>query len=417
MTQTNTKIQGGIRSGDHLTSNSDSMEKTSSVAMDDMLLPVEMFIEEHYQLRRNVLSGMVEYKKSGEDDDKYVRLTTEEINTIIIKAKRELEGEKHVKEDIKAYLSSSIPPVYNPVKEWLGSLPVWDGKDYVEPFINRIPGLTDEHVYLMKIWLRSVVAHWMGIDHEHGNETVPMLIGAQGCGKSTYCVRLLPEHLRQYYLDHFNLANKFDKEMALSGCLLICLDEVDQYKASQMAELKQALSKVKVTSRKIYGRTIDERERTASFIATTNNRHPLVDLTGSRRYITLEIAKGKKIDNASAINYDQLYAQLLHEVMVEHKRYWFTEEETIRLQELNAPYQQTDDLELMIDHFYRKPDRNEKGESLTSLDIRKKLQKEFPNVPSTAFTSIKIGKALKEMKVSKVKSRRGVSYALISRAA
>ena len=107
--------------------------------------------------------------------------------------------------------------------------------------------------------------------------------------------------------------------MALSGCLLICLDEIDQYKSSQMAQLKQALSKVKVNGRRIYGRTIDERHRYASFIATTNNPHPLSDVTGSRRNICIKIADGYLIDNDTDIEYDQLFAQLKHEILVEKK--------------------------------------------------------------------------------------------------
>ena len=269
----------------------------------------------------------------------------------------------------------------------------------------------------MKTWMRSVTAHWLGIDDEHGNETVPLLIGNQGCGKSTFCLRLLPPSLRQYYLDHFNLANKFDKEMALSGCLLICLDEIDQYKAGQMAELKQALSKVKVNGRRIYGKTIDERKRYASFIATTNNRHPLKDMTGSRRYLTIEIPDGKLIDNQQEIAYEQLYAQLLHEVREEKMRYWFTNEETLRIQELNIPYQESVDLEAMIDHFYRKPNPGERGNNITSLEIRKALQTEYPEIAMSNLTSEKIGRALKELKVKKTRSSKGVAYSLVRRAA
>ncbi len=392
-------------------------DETCFEETEDDQLPVEYFLEQHYNFRHNVLSGMVEYKKTGEPDEKFTRLTCEALNTIFIKAKREMPDDKSLKGVIKAYVESDIPPVYNPVEIWLNGLAQWDGKDRVAEFLNRIPGLTDEQIAFLRIYLRSNVAHWLNMEQEHGNETVPLLIGDQGCGKSTFCVRFLPEHLRQYYLDHFNLANKFDKEMALSSCLLICLDEIDMYSSRQMAQVKQTLSKVKVNGRKIYGKTIDERKRFASFIATTNNRHPLVDKTGSRRFLTIEIPKGKLINNNGKIEYDQLYAQLLHEVRDEKLRYWYTNEETLRIQELNAPYEQTLDLEQMIDCTFRKPQGNEKPGSFTSLEIRKILKQQYPDVQDSHINSIKIGKAMKEMKVAKVKSKRGISYSLIQVAA
>ena len=392
-------------------------EETTSEETEDAQLPAEYFLEQHYNFRRNVLSGMVEYKKTDEPDEKFARLTSEALNTIYIMGMREMPDVSELKADIKTYVESSIPPVYDPIRQWFDNLPQWDGKDHLTDFLNRIPGMNEEQLAFMKTWMRSVTAHWLGIDEEHGNETVPLLIGNQGCGKSTFCLRLLPPSLRQYYLDHFNLANKFDKEMALSGCLLICLDEIDQYKAGQMAELKQALSKVKVNGRKIYGRTIDERKRYASFIATTNNRHPLKDMTGSRRYLTVEIPDGKLIDNQQTIDYEQLYAQLLHEVREEKMRYWFTNEETLRIQELNIPYQESVDLEAMIDHFYRKPMPGERGNSITSLEIRKALQTEYPEIAMSNLTSEKIGRALKELKVKKTRSSKGVAYSLVKRVA
>ena len=416
MIETNPFAQGEMRSEMPETA-SVNPEANATKKVEESLLDVEYHLEHNYQFRRNVLSGMVEYKKNGEPDESFSRLTSEALNTIFIKAKREIPDDTSLKTDIKAYVESDIPPVYNPVVAWLDSLAKWDGKDRVTEFLNRIPGLSDEKVAFLRIYLRSNVAHWLNMEQEHGNETVPLLIGNQGCGKSTFCVRFLPKHLRQYYLDHFNLANKFDKEMALSNCLLICLDEIDMYNARQMAQVKQALSKVKVNGRKIYGKTIDERMRFASFIATTNNRHPLVDKTGSRRFLTIEIPNGEMINNDSEIEYEQLYAQLLHEVRDEKLRYWYTNEETQRIQELNAPYEQTLDLEQMIDCMFRKPQGNEKHGAFTSLDIRKILKQQYPDVADSQLNSIKIGKAMKEMKVARVKSKRGVSYSLVQLAA
>ena len=416
MIETNPFAQGEIRSEMSETA-SENPEANAPEMVENDLLAVEYHLEHNYQFRRNVLSGLVEYKKTGEPDENFSRLTSEALNTIFIKAKREIPDDTSLKTDIKAYVESDIPPVYNPVVAWLDSLAKWDGRDRVLEFLNRIPGLSDEKIAFLRIYLRSNVAHWLNMEQEHGNETVPLLIGNQGCGKSTFCVRFLPKLLRQYYLDHFNLANKFDKEMALSSCLLICLDEIDMYNARQMAQIKQALSKVKVNGRKIYGKTIDERMRFASFIATTNNRHPLVDKTGSRRFLTIEIPNGEVINNNGEIEYEQLYAQLLHEVRDEKLRYWYTNEETLRIQELNAPYEQTLDLEQMIDCMFRKPQGNEKHGAFTSLDIRKILKQQYPDVADSQFNSIKIGKAMKEMKVARVKSKRGVSYSLVQLAA
>ena len=353
MIEANPFAQGEIRSEMSETA-SENPEANAPEMVENDLLAVEYHLEHNYQFRRNVLSGLVEYKKTGEPDENFSRLTSEALNTIFIKAKREIPDDTSLKTDIKAYVESDIPPVYNPVVAWLDSLAKWDGKDRVAEFLNRIPGLSDEKIAFLRIYLRSNVAHWLNMEQEHGNETVPLLIGNQGCGKSTFCVRFLPKHLRQYYLDHFNLANKFDKEMALSSCLLICLDEIDMYNARQMAQIKQALSKVKVNGRKIYGKTIDERMRFASFIATTNNRHPLVDKTGSRRLLTIEIPNGEVINNNGEIEYEQLYAQLLHEVRDEKLRYWYTNEETQRIQELNAPYEQTLDLEQLMESLSEK---------------------------------------------------------------
>ena len=281
------------------------------------LLGVELFLNEHYAFRHNVLNGKVEFAKKQEDGtvSEYRALTQQALNSITIQAKREgVFDEGGSKSDLLEYVNSEEIDLYNPIQHYLEHLPQWDGQNHVARLFSRLPGLSTEQHNFLAIWLRSVVAHWLQMDMLHGNECVPTLIGAQGCGKTTFLRRLLPTFLREYHLDHLNLSNKFDKEMALTNNLLVNLDELDAIRPTQHAALKQTLSKSKVNGRPIYGASQEDRARYASFTATTNNPHPLTDATGSRRYICLTIPEGQYIDNTGDINYDQLYAQVLHEL-------------------------------------------------------------------------------------------------------
>ena len=288
-------------------------------ASQEGMLDVELFLQENYLFHNNVLNGKVEFVNKSKDGKKaeFRTLTQQALNSIILRAKREGVGENgSPKTDIMEYINSEEVERFDPVKEYLDGLPAWDGQNHVAKLFSRIPNVSTEQFSFLSIWMRSMVAHWLQMDTQHGNECVPTLIGPQGCGKTTFLLRLLPPHLRQYYLDHLNLSNKFDKEMALTNNLLVNLDELDAICPSHHPALKQTLSKSKVNGRPIYGASQEDRPRYASFVASTNNPHPLTDATGSRRYICLTIPQGMFIDNTGDIDYDQLYAQVLHELNV-----------------------------------------------------------------------------------------------------
>ena len=383
-------------------------------------LAIELFLMENYRFRRNILNGKVEFATlpkaaqtaggntvglsgslscaSDEADLEFRTLTPAALNSIVIRAKREEVLEKgSPKSEIKDYVESEEVPEYNPIQAFLDGLPVWDGQNHIARVFSRIPGLSSEQLNYLTIWLRSAVAHWMQMDMLHGNECVPTLIGQQGCGKTVFVRRLLPPHLREYFLGHLNLANKFDKEMALTNNLLVNLDELDAIRHSQQASLKQALSVNKVNSRPIFGRTQEDRPRFASFVATTNNRHPLQDSTGSRRYICIQIPDGQLIDNTGEIDYGQLYAQVVYELQELKAPYWFNNEEVARIQQLNQEYMEQKDIAEIIMACFRKPKEDEVVKTMNSTEMLKIIQREYPSVPSTHGTKVSIGTAMKEL--------------------
>ena len=369
------------------------------------MLMVEQFLQDNYLFRRNMLNGKVEFvMKSAPDDvpadnnSRWRPLTEPALNSIIIRAKREdiCEG-ANPKGDIQLLVQSEEVRAYDPIGDYLNSLPHWDGHNYVADLFSRLPGISSEQSSFLATWIRSTVAHWLQMDTLHGNECVPTLIGAQGCGKTTFLRRLLPPHLRQYYLDHLNLSNKFDKEMALTNNLLVNIDELEAIRPSQHPALKQTLSKSKVNGRPIYGASQEDRPRYASFVATTNNAHPLTDATGSRRYICLTIPQGKYIDNAGAINYEQLYAQVLYELRELKAPYWFNNDEVARIQELNQNFQEQKDMALIVSACFRKPNEGEEVKPLNCTQMLSLMQNDFPSLAINRSTRIYLGLAMKEL--------------------
>ena len=383
-------------------------------------LATELFLMENYRFRRNILNGKVEFATlpkaaqtaggntvglsdslscgSDEAELEFRPLTPAALNSIVIRAKREEVLEKgSPKSEIKDYVESEEVPEFNPIQVFLDGLPAWDGQNHIARVFSRIPGISSEQLNYLTIWLRSAVAHWMQMDMLHGNECVPTLIGQQGCGKTVFVRRLLPPHLREYFLGHLNLANKFDKEMALTNNLLVNLDELDAISHSQQASLKQTLSVNKVNGRPIFGRTQEDRPRFASFVATTNNRHPLQDSTGSRRYICIQIPDGQLIDNTGEIDYGQLYAQVVYELQELKAPYWFNNEEVARIQQLNQEYMEQKDIAEIIMACFRKPKEDEVVKTMNSTEMLKIIQREYPSVPSTHGTKVSIGTAMKEL--------------------
>ena len=391
------------------------LEKESSFEMTEtagLVFLVESFLEENFQFRRNLLMGKTEVRCNG--CDQWLPLTAETLNSIVRKAKKEGIGEnKSPKQDIEEYVNSDAVPDYDPIAEWISRLPTWDGKNHVADLFSRIPGLTSEQLAFLSTWFRSAVAHWLQMDSVHGNECVPVLIGEQGCGKTTFAVRLLPEELRCYFLDHINFTNKFDADMALTHNLIVNIDEFANMGVSQQGRLKQTLSKRKVNGRPIFGRSQEDRRRYASFIATTNDEHPLCDQTGSRRYLCIKIPRGKLIDNSSSIDYKQLYAQLYHELTVGNTPYWFNIDETKRIQELNLPFFRTDDMETMIGNCFRLPLQGEEGQWVNSKTILDTLKTLYPSLQTSNSTKIKIGQTLKCMGCTSRRFTQGQKYLLV----
>lgn len=208
-------------------------------------------------------------------------------NSILLDAQS--EGIAVWDRDVDRYLHSNRVSVYNPLEEFIFHLPNWDKKDRITELADRVPCANPHWTMLFHRWFLNMVAHWRGYDRQHANSTSPLLVGAQGTRKSTFCRDLIPPGLRGYYTDSIDFSRKRDAEMYLNRFALININEFDQITLTQQGFLKHILQKPVVNLRKSYSNSVQELRRYASFIATSNQKDLLTDPSGSRRFMCVEV--------------------------------------------------------------------------------------------------------------------------------
>ena len=365
----------------------------------------EAYMKEHYTLRLNVMTGVPEYRMNALGYG-FQPLNQAARNTMAIKALK--AGVDSWDKDLSRYIDSNLIPRYEPMEDFIEHLPKWNGKhDYVGEMARRVKTTNPYWEEDFHKWMLSMVAQWLGKDRQHGNAIVPLLIGPQGSGKTTFCSRLLPGYLHTYFNDRISMKNDNDIFLAMSSYALINIDEFDAMKKSQQPLLKYLVSKHDIKFRPPYGKAMEERQRFASFIATTNNLRPLTDPTGSRRFICVY---ADEIDNFGNINYDQLYAQLYQELN-EGCRYWFEDDENQRIMEQNRDFQQVFNYEQMVELTYLTPEKTPADAKPVLLkDIMNRLAAKFPTFTIRKGTDMELGRRLSAMGYEYRKLNSGAAY-------
>ena len=252
-----------------------------------MVMQLDEFMARRYFFRMNEMSGEVEYLDRSVIQFAYRPYTQKVRNSICLEAQK--EGLNVWDKDIDRYVYSDQIPLFHPIDAFLANLPVWDGKSHIREMAARVPNNNPLWSDCFYRWFLSMVAHWMQLDKEHGNSTTPLLVGDQGCGKSTYCLNLLPPSLRPFYTDSIDFGNKKEAELALHRYALINIDEFDSIGNSRQSFLKTPASKPEVNTRRAYKSSVQALKRYAGFVGTCNNMDLLSDPTGSRRFLCVEI--------------------------------------------------------------------------------------------------------------------------------
>ena len=366
------------------------MQRTKNIPPETLLtMKVNLFLTSNYELRKNVMRGVAEYRMRTGVGFSFQDLTEEARNSITMRAME--QGIRCWDKDIRRFVNSDDIERYDPMNDYLENLPRWDGKDRVTALAERVPTEWDEWTHLFHIWMRSMVAMWLGKGQLTGNALVPLLIGRQGCGKSSFCRILLPRDLQEYYNDRINFKNEQDLNLGLTSFALINLDEFDKITQRQQIVLKYLVSTADLKYRPPYGKAYTSNRRYASFIGTTNEQTPLTDPSGSRRFVCVSI--NGDIDFETPVQHDQLFAQLKQEIR-NGERYWLAKDEERRLMEHNLQYQRLNGLGEMLMSIVQKPRTDEEGQWMSLKELSALIKQHFKGYKEDTGSFRKIGNYL-----------------------
>ena len=220
----------------------------------------------------------------------------------------------------------------NPIIDWITSKP-WDK-------VNRLPALADtltvadnDTMYAftaLKTWLIQCVAAADGAKHTPNKNAIAkyelafILQGNQGVKKTSWFKRLLPKELDKYIIDGAHLDPGDNETVRICISSWICeLGELDStFRRADISRLKAFLSKQSDTIRLPYDRCASPFGRRTSFCGSVNPEMFLVDATGNRRFLPVQVLA---CDSSHDIDMQQLWAEVW-KLYLDGEQWWCSSE-------------------------------------------------------------------------------------------
>lgn len=256
--------------------------------------------------------------------------------------------------------------LYNPAAQFVTSRP-WDGISRVQAFYDTVRAKGDQRLKetLMKRWMISAIAAAFrpeGVS-AHG---VLVLQGDQYLGKTKWFKSLVPDDQR--LTQDGWILRPDDKDSVKQACSfwLVELGELDAtFRKADIAALKSFLTRDRDVLRRPYAHRESEFARRTVFFASVNPREFLHDITGNRRYWTIEC---EHIDHSHNLDMQQVWAEFHH--MWAMGETWFLKpEEMEMLNTSNTEFEVRDPIEdrLMSRLDWQAP--NSSWRWMTVLDV------------------------------------------------
>jgi predicted P-loop ATPase len=172
---------------------------------------------------------------------------------------------------------------YHPIRQYLDALPAWDGHVRAERIFIDYLGAPDT-LYTKSVTRKTLCAAYKRVITPGCKfDSMPVLCGPQGIGKSTTIARLAGP----WYSDSLHLSDTKDKTAAekLQGYWILEVGELAGLRKAETETLRSFISRQNDIYRAAFGRRATPHPRQCIFIGTTNAQSGyLRDITGNRRF-------------------------------------------------------------------------------------------------------------------------------------
>lgn len=177
---------------------------------------------------------------------------------------------------------------FNEVQNYINRLS-WDGVPRLDTLFIDYLGAEDDPVGYCRAVCRKAFTAAIARAMTPGSKYDCMLIlcGSQGLGKST----LLDRMSKGWFNDSIRTFEGKEASELLQGVWLVEVAELDAFRRTDVARIKQFLSLRADRYRAAYGRNVKELPRCCVFFGTCNQMDFLQDTTGNRRFWPVDVGE------------------------------------------------------------------------------------------------------------------------------
>lgn len=240
---------------------------------------------------------------------------------------------------------------YHPIKEYLDSLPEWDGVQRVDTLLIDYFGAED-NIYTRAAIRKTMVAAVARIYHPGTKfDSVLILSGPQGIGKSTFFSKLAGD----WFSDSLTITDMRDKSgpEKMQGYWILELGELAGMRKADTDTVKSFISRVDDKYRASYGLTVENHPRQCVIVGSTNAESGFLrDITGNRRFWPVRVSgdSPRKSWQITDDEVEQIWAEALALYRRGEKLYLNSEEEAIATREQREAME-TDDREGLVREY------------------------------------------------------------------